>query len=71
MADYSTTTHGPAATAPSVTNLVAKCAVCGCQWQVRSPNRDDARACGFCGAPESAISIISERPDYSQGRTRA
>lgn len=47
------------------TDLYAKCAVCGVQWQIRSGNKDDARGCSFCDAPKEAISIHSEKPDYS------
>lgn len=50
----------PAAKAPAVTGKVAKCQVCGVQWQVKSPNNDDAKGCSFCGASKAAISIIRE-----------
>lgn len=42
------------------TNKVAHCEVCGVQWEVKSPNNDDAKGCSFCGAPESAITIENE-----------
>lgn len=57
--------YGPSASAPAVTNKVAHCKLCGVQWQVRSQNGEDAKGCAFCGAPESAITIVSEAPDYS------
>jgi hypothetical protein len=44
----------------SVTHLCAKCKVCGAQWQIKSPNLDDAKGCSFCDAPASAIIVISE-----------
>jgi len=64
MATYSTTVCTAADNAPSVTHLVARCAVCGVSWQVRSENGDDAKGCSFCDAPEEAISITSEQPGY-------
>jgi hypothetical protein len=64
MTDYSTTVHTPYSSAPTVTNLYAKCQVCGTSWQVRSPNRGDAKGCSFCDAPESAITVVSEKPDF-------
>ena len=57
---------GPSDTAPVVTNKVAKCQVCGVQWQVKSPNLDDARGCSFCDAPKEAITIVSEAPTYGK-----
>ena len=59
-----TTIHGPAADAPFVTNLYAKCSFCDVQWQIKSPNLDDARACSFCGVTDEmgGISIIYEGP---------
>lgn len=54
----------PESEAPAVTNLLAKCQVCGAEWQIQSPNRDDARGCSFCNAPARAIIITSEAPDY-------
>jgi len=62
--------YAPSALAPPTTNKVAHCNVCGIQWQIRSPNNDDARGCGFCGAPEKAISIVSEKHTYHQGAAR-
>lgn len=63
-----TTIHGPADEAPFVTNLYAKCGLCGVQWQIKSPNLDDARGCSFCGiTDEGSISIIYEGPS-STGR---
>lgn len=50
-----------------VTHLYAICQVCGCQWQVKSPNRDDAQGCAFCDAPAKAITVVSEAPGY-EGR---
>jgi hypothetical protein len=67
MATYPTDTHGPSASAPSVTYLVAKCRVCKVQWQVQSDNLDDTKGCSFCDAPASAIAVISEAPDYTSG----
>ena len=52
----------------NVTELVAHCQVCGVQWVVQSPNRDDAKGCGFCDAPAKAITVVSEKPGYGQGR---
>ena len=51
----------------SVTELVAHCQVCGCQWVVQSPNRDDAQGCSFCDAPAKAITVVSEKAGY-EGR---
>lgn len=56
-----------ASISPYTTGLYAKCAVCGVQWQIKSGNKDDARGCSFCDAPKEAVSIHSEKPDYSGG----
>lgn len=64
MATYSTTQHGPADRAPTVTHQVARCTVCGVEWQVRAVGVDD-QGCAFCGAPRRAIRVTSERPDHS------
>lgn len=64
MATYSTKICTSADNAPTVTNLVARCLVCGCEWQVRSENRNDTRGCSFCDAPEDAIVVVSEAPVY-------
>lgn len=64
MATYKTDICTSADNAPTVTNLVAHCQVCGTHWQVRSENRDDTKGCSLCDAPESAIVIASERPAY-------
>jgi hypothetical protein len=50
----------------SVTELVAHCQVCGVQWEVKSPNRDDAEGCSFCDAPKRAITVVSEKAGYGQ-----
>lgn len=60
MTDYPTDVHAPDGAAPAVSNYVATCAVCGCQWQVRATNKDDARGCSFCDAPRKAIHIAYE-----------
>ena len=51
-----------------ITELVAHCQVCGVQWSVKSPNREDAKGCEFCGAPARAITVVSEKAGYGQGR---
>ena len=56
----STDIHAPDSTAPVVTGRVAKCRVCGVQWQVQSEDNTDAQACQFCGAGPTAIAIINE-----------
>lgn len=62
---YSTTVHAPAATAPTVSERVARCQVCHTEWQIQtlSPPYDDAQGCSFCDAPADAITIINERSD--------
>ena len=65
MGDYPTDIHGPADQARTVTHLYAKCQVCGITWAIRSPTGADEKGCSFCDAPEDAITIISEHPDYS------
>ena len=55
--------HMPGDQAPTVTNKVAHCKVCGAQWQMKADS--DKMGCKFCDAPESAITIISEAPSYS------
>ncbi len=57
-------TIAPADEAPEVTHEYARCQVCGTEWQVRSPNRDDAQGCSFCDAPKEAITVVSEAPSY-------
>ncbi|NLD42346.1 MAG: hypothetical protein GX657_02510 [Chloroflexi bacterium] len=64
MAEYLTNQCGPADRAPTVTHKVARCTVCGVEWQVRAAGVDD-QGCAFCGAPRRAIRIQSERPDHS------
>ena len=53
---------------PNVTHKYAKCQVCGVTWAIRSGSNADAQGCSFCDAPANAISIISEKPDYSGGQ---
>lgn len=65
MATYRTDICAPADDAPSVTNLYAICQICHAQWQVKSPTRADAKGCSFCGAPQKAITVVSEAADYS------
>ena len=62
MSNEPTDIHGPDSIMRTQTNVVAHCQVCGVQWQVRSANYEDAKGCTFCGAPESAISLVSEDP---------
>jgi len=69
VTDYPTDIHGPSETAREQTDEVAVCQVCGCQWQVKSTLREDAKGCSFCDAPASAITIISEAPTYGAANT--
>lgn len=62
MANEPTNMHTAGTAAPTVTGVVARCAVCGCQWQVRGD--PDKMGCKFCDAPEDAISLVSEAPGY-------
>lgn len=64
MADYSTRVHGPTSEAPAVTERLARCQVCGVEWQIRSETDADAEGCSFCDAPADAVTLISEAPDY-------
>lgn len=66
MTTYSTDTHGPAATAPTTTGLVAICDVCHVQWQVQGPNNEDAKSCDFCGAGGGAITIVNENANHPE-----
>lgn len=52
--------HGPSSSAPRTTELVARCQVCGVQWQVWGDPPTNTKGCAFCGAPEKAITVISE-----------
>lgn len=54
--------HGPAEQASEVSEVVAQCAVCHAQWQVRSVDTA-ALGCAFCDAPPAAIRFRSEAPD--------
>ena len=65
MATYRTDICTAAASAPTVTDKVAYCQVCGVSWQVKSPTSADAKGCSFCGAPEEAITVVSEAADYA------
>jgi len=51
----------PAADAPSTTDQVCECSVCNWHWASRG---DDDKGCPACGAPASAIVVVSEAPDY-------
>lgn len=61
---YPTDMHGPSSAARTQSNEVAHCQVCHCRWQVIGTQRENAKSCGFCGAPERAITIENESPDY-------
>ena len=54
------------------TEKIAKCASCGAQWQIRSfaEPPTDAMGCQACGAGPRAITIISERKDFSGALVR-
>jgi hypothetical protein len=54
------------------TELYAVCAVCGSQWAIKSRASPptDAQGCSFCNAGADAISIVSERADFSGGLVR-
>lgn len=52
--------HGPTDSAPAVTNLYAKCAVCNWQWQVKG--QADTKGCSACDAPEEAVTVHYEGP---------
>ena len=57
--------HGPADSAPAVTNLVATCKVCRATWQVWGNPPTNTHGCPFCDAPERAITIADEKPRYT------
>ncbi len=67
MSSESTMIHRPGDDAPSVTELVAKCQVCGVTWQVRGDPATVA-GCNFCDAPAAAVRIISEAPTHGGGQ---
>ena len=54
--------HGRAEDMWQPTDMVGKCAVCHGQWQIKDPGLGDAKGCAFCGAPEEAITVVSEAP---------
>lgn len=62
-----TRTCYPADEAPAVTEEVCHCQVCGVQWASRGPA--DTKGCSFCDAPEEAVTVVSEAPDYG-GRVK-
>ena len=67
MSGEPTDMHTASTDAPKVSELVARCVVCGAQWQVRGDS--DVQGCKFCDAPggrgwNSAIEIIPETPVY-------
>ena len=64
MATYRTDICTAYASRPSVTNLYARCTVCGVEWQIRSPTRADAKGCSFCDAPDEAVVVMNEKPGY-------
>lgn len=55
----------PDSEVPHLTHKYAKCAVCGVTWAIRSEDNADAQGCSFCDAPARAVTVISEKPDYS------
>lgn len=61
---YPTNIHGPSADAKPTTGELARCSVCGTEWQIKSFDRADAKSCSFCGANEKAISIHDESPTF-------
>ena len=63
MTNYPTDVHGPAASAPGVTDKVCHCQVCGVEWASRGDA--DQEGCSFCNAPAIAITVVSEAPDSS------
>lgn len=65
MANESTKMHGPGDQAPEVSEIVAYCTVCHCEWQVRGDTDLDQLGCAFCDAPAAALRFISEGPDSS------
>lgn len=66
---YPTTMHGPAATAPTVSNKVAQCLVCRFQRAIMTMEEPytEMQGCPFCDAPASAQILLDESPDYSGG----
>ena len=64
MTNYPTDIHIASDNAPTTTGKVARCQVCGVEWQVRSGSNADAQGCSFCNAPARAIRIRSEKPTY-------
>lgn len=54
-----------------LTYLVGRCRLCRCEWQIRSHASPptDSLACAFCGCER--VTLISERPDFSGGRSGA
>jgi hypothetical protein len=55
--------HGPAASAPVVSNKYCTCKVCHAQWQLQMGSEDNP-GCNFCGAPPLAVTVHSEAPTF-------
>jgi hypothetical protein len=62
--------HGPAASAPAVTNLVATCKVCHTSWQVWGNPPTNTKGCPFCDATDLAIGVHDETPRYTDTLVR-
>lgn len=62
--NYPTTMHGPAASAPQVSNKVAKCQVCRFERAIQTMEEPytELAGCPFCGAPASAQTLLDESP---------
>jgi hypothetical protein len=60
MSGESTKIHGPADSAPSVSNIIAHCKVCGVEWAVSGDFNNNVRGCAFCDAPAEALSYTQE-----------
>lgn len=60
MAGEWTRMHGPSESAPQVTELVARCKVCGAKWVVKGDPPVNTKGCAFCDADETAIVVQSE-----------
>lgn len=64
MPNEPTDMHLPYTQARDQSEKVAQCQVCHTQWQIRTLDSGIPRGCPFCDAPSSAITIVSESPNY-------
>lgn len=62
MTNYPTDVYGPAASAPRTSGVIARCKVCGFEWDVWGDS--DTMGCPYCHADDRAVTLHNEEPDF-------